>query len=219
MVSRHPAPTHVASPREAILDAASALFGEVGYHRMTIDEVAKRANLGKGTIYLYFDSKQELAISILSRMNGRVREQHRATLRSHGTPEERLRTMLIERVMMRFDLVRDYREGLDQMYACMRPLLLEKRRTCSEEEALDFMEILVEGRTVGAFECDDPAGTARALLAATASLLPYSLSATELGSRKDLEERALFMSDMLIRALRPCDPNGMIGQRIYGGDR
>lgn len=212
MVSRHAHQEHVTNTRESILDAASELFGEVGYHRMTIDEVAKRANLGKGTIYLYFESKQELVLSILCRLNQKVRDQHRATLRSRGNPEDRLRKMLMERIMLRFDLLKDYHAALDQMYACMRPLLLERRRQYMEGEALDFIEILVEGRTLGVFECEDPATTANALLVATSSLLPYSLSPIELGSRKELEERALFLSNLLLRALRPCDPNGQIGQ-------
>jgi AcrR family transcriptional regulator len=205
MVSKQGNQEQGSCTREAILQAASEVFGEVGYHHMTIDEVARRANLGKGTIYLYFESKQELALSLLGRMSQRVRDQHRATLRSGHPAEERLRKMLMERILMRFDLVRDYREGIDQMYACMRPQLLESKRTFVEKEALDFMEILVEGRTLGVFECDDPEATARALLAATASLLPFSLSPTELGSRKEMEARASFLCDLLLRAVRSCD--------------
>lgn len=49
-----------ANKRELILAAAREIFGEKGYHTATSEEIAKRAGVGKGTIYQYFDSKQEI---------------------------------------------------------------------------------------------------------------------------------------------------------------
>ena len=49
-----------ANKRELILAAAQEIFGEKGYHTATSEEIAKRAGVGKGTIYQYFDSKQEI---------------------------------------------------------------------------------------------------------------------------------------------------------------
>jgi AcrR family transcriptional regulator len=48
----------------AILNAARHLFFEKGY-RATMDEIAERAELGKGTLYLYFKSKDELYVSVI----------------------------------------------------------------------------------------------------------------------------------------------------------
>ncbi len=48
-----------------ILDAAYEVFHEVGYSSATIDQIAERAELAKGTIYLYFKSKEELYFSLL----------------------------------------------------------------------------------------------------------------------------------------------------------
>lgn len=48
------------SKREAILAAALHVFSEKGYHPATIDEIAERAGVGKGTVYSYFRSKAEL---------------------------------------------------------------------------------------------------------------------------------------------------------------
>ncbi|MEL6613746.1 MAG: helix-turn-helix domain-containing protein, partial [Bacteroidota bacterium] len=39
--------------RAAMLDAATALFAEKGYASATLDEVAERAEFGKGTLYNY----------------------------------------------------------------------------------------------------------------------------------------------------------------------
>lgn len=43
-----------------ILDAALATFAERGFARARLDDVARRAGVTKGTLYLYFDSKEAL---------------------------------------------------------------------------------------------------------------------------------------------------------------
>ena len=45
---------------DEILTAAIEVFGEVGFARAKLDDVAKKAGVSKGTLYLYFDSKEEL---------------------------------------------------------------------------------------------------------------------------------------------------------------
>jgi AcrR family transcriptional regulator len=49
-----------AARREAILEAARAVFAEKGLRASTIDDIAEAAELGKGTIYLYFKSKEQM---------------------------------------------------------------------------------------------------------------------------------------------------------------
>jgi AcrR family transcriptional regulator len=46
--------------REKILNAALDLFYEKGFHLATVDEIAERAGVGKGTLYRYFASKSAL---------------------------------------------------------------------------------------------------------------------------------------------------------------
>jgi AcrR family transcriptional regulator len=45
---------------EEILDAALAVFGEAGFARAKLEDVARQAGVSKGTLYLYFDSKESL---------------------------------------------------------------------------------------------------------------------------------------------------------------
>jgi AcrR family transcriptional regulator len=45
---------------EAILTAAFSLFGHYGYRRTSIDDIAQEANIAKGTVYLYFKSKEDI---------------------------------------------------------------------------------------------------------------------------------------------------------------
>ncbi|MEN8154086.1 MAG: TetR/AcrR family transcriptional regulator [Acidobacteriota bacterium] len=46
--------------REAIIKAALEVFGEKGFSRTTINDIAERAGIGKGTIYEYFRDKNEI---------------------------------------------------------------------------------------------------------------------------------------------------------------
>lgn len=45
--------------------AALSLFGQKGFDRTTVDEIATKANVGKGTVYLYFDNKDQIIMAIL----------------------------------------------------------------------------------------------------------------------------------------------------------
>ena len=51
--------------KENILDAASKSFALFGYKGTTMDQVAKIANVGKGTIYTFFENKEELFDEII----------------------------------------------------------------------------------------------------------------------------------------------------------
>jgi AcrR family transcriptional regulator len=59
----------IAARRNQILDAATQIFAEKGFHRATVRAVAQAAGVADGTIYTYFASKDELLIGILDRLN------------------------------------------------------------------------------------------------------------------------------------------------------
>ncbi len=54
-----------ASRREAILNAAKEVFAEKGLLASTIDDVAQRAEVAKGTIYLHFKAKEEMFMALM----------------------------------------------------------------------------------------------------------------------------------------------------------
>lgn len=53
------------SSREKILNAARQLFAEKGFGETSVDEIAEKAGVAKGTIYTHFASKDEILITIL----------------------------------------------------------------------------------------------------------------------------------------------------------
>ena len=58
-----------AARRKQILDAATRVFAEKGFHRATIKEIARVAGIADGTIYTYFASKDEVLLAVLDRLN------------------------------------------------------------------------------------------------------------------------------------------------------
>ncbi|GLI84164.1 putative HTH-type transcriptional regulator YhgD [Rossellomorea marisflavi] len=64
--------------KKQIVDAATKSFSLFGYKATTMDQVAKLANVGKGTIYTFFSNKEELfdeiAFSLMNEMKARAEE-------------------------------------------------------------------------------------------------------------------------------------------------
>lgn len=188
--------------RESILDATDRLLARFGYRKMTVDDIAVEAGIGKGTIYLHFSSKEEVVLSHVDRIVDRLKQQHLAVIaRSKITAPERIRQMLLARVLFRFDSIQHYTQSLNDLLAALRPGLLARRARYFEEEAELFAGVLAEGRASGEFQIENDLATARALLEATNGLLPYSLSTTELGEREEVERRTSAIADLLLNGL------------------
>ena len=51
--------------RDAIVGVAAAVFGEMGFERASMDEIAARTGASKATVYGYFGSKQELFLAVI----------------------------------------------------------------------------------------------------------------------------------------------------------
>ncbi|HEX7776911.1 MAG TPA: helix-turn-helix domain-containing protein [Parvibaculum sp.] len=58
--------------RVAIIDAALALFRANGYRRTAMEDIAQAANVAKGTLYLYFKSKDELFEALARLLASRI---------------------------------------------------------------------------------------------------------------------------------------------------
>ena len=188
--------------RDVILDAADRLLARYGYKKMTIDDLASEVGIGKGTIYLHFNSKEEVALARINRIIDRLKELLQALAQSNQTPANRLREMLVMRVLYRFDSVQRYTRSISELLAEIRPALLVSREAHFEEEARILAKVLIEGRKGGVFYFKDAYITAQTLVLATNSLLPYSLSVRELGERSEVEAKTARLADLLINGLR-----------------
>ncbi len=187
--------------KDAILDATDRLLARFGYRKMTVEDIAAEAGIGKGTIYLHFNSKEEVVLSHIDRIVDRLNDRLREIAVSDVATEERLRQMLLTRVLFRFDSIQHYTQSLNDLLAALRPGLLKRRAQYFDAEAQIFAEVLTAGRRSGELSFNDEYTTAHALLQATNGLLPYSLSTTELGERKEVEQRTADVANLMLSGL------------------
>ena len=90
--------------REEIMDAAVDVFSKKGFFNATLDEIAQKAEFSKGTLYLYFSSKEELLYSILQENIGKeISLRFEGVFEQGKTFREELERMFGEFVVLAFE--------------------------------------------------------------------------------------------------------------------
>ncbi len=77
-----------------ILAAARQLLEQRGLEAMTMEEIAAAAGVAKGTLYLYFQSKDDLILALINQVGENILRDVEASLQTPGTPPEKLRRMV-----------------------------------------------------------------------------------------------------------------------------
>ena len=77
--------------RQDMLAAALALFSEKGYHNVSMQEIAEKAEFAVGTLYKFFKSKEDLYKALISEQADRFHAALSEALTAEGSPVERLR--------------------------------------------------------------------------------------------------------------------------------
>jgi AcrR family transcriptional regulator len=79
--------------RAVILDAALRVFGQYGYRRASMDDIAGEAGIAKGTIYLSFASKEEVFQALSESLSQRMLAGAEAARHRPGTTADKLTAM------------------------------------------------------------------------------------------------------------------------------
>ncbi len=184
--------------REAILQAAWGLIRHYGYGKTTIDDIAREAGVGKGTIYLYFRSKTDIMLALTDLTNQRITSELERIASGGGPPEERLRACVLYRLMTLFDLVNRYPHSED-VIASILPEIVERLERYVHRHGELLGQIVREGCAAGTLACDDP-GAAGQLLARLFEFMtpPYY----RFDSRTSLERFAGETLDLILAGLR-----------------
>jgi AcrR family transcriptional regulator len=90
-----------AARRKQILDAATQVFAEKGFHRATIKDIARVAGIADGTIYTYFASKTDVLLGILNRLNESTEREQQLVPKS----EQDLRSFFTAYLRQRISLL------------------------------------------------------------------------------------------------------------------
>ncbi|HSP13664.1 MAG TPA: TetR/AcrR family transcriptional regulator [Thermoanaerobaculia bacterium] len=125
------------SKRERILRAAVDVFAQSGYFNAKVSEIAKAAGVADGTIYLYFDGKEDLLVTIFREHTRSYLLSLERSLATISRPEERIRIA-----------IRHHLETLGRDRALAVVSQVELRHSLkfmsllSQQEVADYLNIL-----------------------------------------------------------------------------
>jgi TetR/AcrR family transcriptional regulator, regulator of autoinduction and epiphytic fitness len=129
--------------RRAILDAAIAELAEVGYGAMSIESIARRAGVGKATVYRHWRGKLDLVASALVAMKQEV------ALPAEGTVRERITGLL--RSLAEFLADSDYSACLPALVSAAQydRAVADFQRTFSHSRRQVLVDLIADGIASG----------------------------------------------------------------------
>jgi TetR/AcrR family transcriptional regulator, fatty acid metabolism regulator protein len=193
------------SPRKAdkrtlITEAAIDVFAERGFHQARVSDIARRAGVADGTIYLYFKNKEDLLLSVFEEKMDELLAGLRAALAGTADPVERVRRFAV----FHFQQVRENRSTAEVLQVELRlsnKFLKEYRPEKLWAYLNVFGAIVREGQSTGAFRADlDPFVTMWAFFGALDELaMQWVLSRKS--DRFDLDGAARQVAEIFIRGM------------------
>jgi TetR/AcrR family fatty acid metabolism transcriptional regulator len=193
--------------RTLITDAAVEVFAERGFHQARISDIARKAGVADGTIYLYFKNKEDLLLSIFEEKMDFLLSGLRAALDGIDDPVERARRF----ALFHFQQVRENRAAAEVLQIELR--LSNKFLKDYRPEKLwaylgVFGQIVREGQERGLFRADlDPFITMWGFFGGLDEIaMQWVLSRK--ADRFSLENAARQMADVFIRGMM-VDPTSL----------
>jgi AcrR family transcriptional regulator len=147
--------------RRSILQAARETFFENGFHHATVDSVAERAEVSKGTVYLYFESKEALlAHLLLEGLDDLVAELDHAYVAAAGLPADEQLSELAQAYLDFFRRDPQYFPFLMAMdrgrfQEAIPPELYEEVLAASLQGLNRAVSVIERGVEEGLFTCSD----------------------------------------------------------------
>lgn len=150
------------SKQEEILAAASKVFAARQYHQVLCDEIAEEAGVGKGTIYRYFRTKEDLYFATILHGYEAINESLASAIAAETSPERRLER--IAREILKYFW--DQRYFYSLLYRGeQRFLAQEGRLKKNREHLVELVEQTIRrGIETGAFRRVDPKTAAELFL-------------------------------------------------------
>lgn len=105
----------ITARRNQILNAATAVFAEKGFHRATIKDIARAAGIADGTIYTYFSSKTEVLLGILNRLNESTEREMQFALGSEQDVRAFFKAYVRQRISLIWPNAEVFRAVLPEM--------------------------------------------------------------------------------------------------------
>jgi AcrR family transcriptional regulator len=128
--------------RKMIVEAATKSFSLFGYKATTMDQVAKLANVGKGTIYTFFKNKEELFEEIISSLVKEMIVEAEAVIEPGKPFTENVHSALYR--ILEFRTQHQLMIKLVQEEADMGTLAVSEMLQHVENEIIDYLKVKIE---------------------------------------------------------------------------
>jgi TetR/AcrR family fatty acid metabolism transcriptional regulator len=180
--ARPVASTRGGNKRERILDAAVRVFARKGFYATRVSEVAKAAGVADGTIYLYFESKEHLLVSLFEDRVQRLLAYLETELPRVATASRKLQRII--------ELQLGLLEGERDLAEVVTIILRQSTRLMKERAAPKFTAyldviagVIAEGQATGELRADvSPHLAARAVFGALDAIaMTWALGKAEHG--------------------------------------
>lgn len=159
-----------ADRRQLIVQAAERLVAHYGVHKTTVADIAREAQIGVGSVYLEFSSKDAILEWIAGAKHQAILDTLGAALQE-GDFAHGLRRFFEARVSAFRESARCGAHGAELVH-CTCPAVQAKYRAFEIRELDILREYIDAGSRAGHFTAPDPESSARALLRAYSSFAP-----------------------------------------------
>jgi TetR/AcrR family transcriptional regulator, cholesterol catabolism regulator len=146
---------HEKSIRERIVETSLRLFEAHGYHRVTVDQIAKESQTSKGGFYHNFKSKDELLYTIHDTFITYVLEKAQEACKNWDTPTERLYAIVRSFVRM-IDLYKSHVTVFYQESLTLAPEYFKQIETKRDQYKDIMFQVVKDGIESGEFRPELP---------------------------------------------------------------
>ncbi len=192
--------------RTELLSVALDVFYERGFDLARMDDIARRAGVSKGAVYLYFDSKEALFNALIQEIAAPIPMAIRENVRAAGDPEEALRAFLRSWPMIiRETPVPKIIKVLIGASATFPELVTAYREDVIERAVAVIASVLEAGRAADVFDIDDPMLTAELVIGPfIGAVMRHVVLAVDHEAEVDFEELFTLHEKLVLRALKPA---------------
>ncbi|WNC16568.1 TetR/AcrR family transcriptional regulator [Brevibacillus brevis] len=151
---------------QAIIDAAVRVIARQGYHNAQVSKIAKEAKVADGTIYLYFENKDDILISLFNEKMGHFVETNRRHMAEASSTEQKLYVLVhahLSQLAMDHDFARVTQIELRQS----NPQISEGIGNVMKQYFDLIDEVIREGMETGVFSPDLDVRVARKMIFGT----------------------------------------------------
>jgi len=176
--------------RLQILEAAITVFARDGFHKAKVEDIALAAGVGKGTVYHYFSSKEDLFQAMLEMSFNKYRTLMRVPFKVPGGLHQRLESLLLTHL----EFVWQYRKMAQLLLTDNRPLPEKMYRWMWQQRRrmmANMIRMLKEGMRAGEIRTADLRVASLVVLGLFASLGSQLAFGSEISDRDKLAKDAV----------------------------